>query len=67
MVTTSTEISHSEILPIEALILDRCKALGLSRVDLVRRAGYRNLAKGRQHSVNTAAMAARESDQHPPR
>jgi hypothetical protein len=37
---------HPEILAIEALILDRSKALGLSRPDLVRRAGYRNVAKG---------------------
>jgi hypothetical protein len=33
-------------LAIETLILDRCKILGLSRTDLVRRAGYRNEAKG---------------------
>jgi hypothetical protein len=38
--------TSAEILAIEALILDRSKALGLSRADLVRRAGYRNVAKG---------------------
>src|SRR5580704_11143259 len=38
--------TSAEILAIETLILDRSKALGLSRSDLVRRAGYRNVAKG---------------------
>src|SRR5271165_3273524 len=33
-------------LPIEALILARCAALKLRRPDLVRRAGYKNVAKG---------------------
>jgi hypothetical protein len=33
-------------LAIESLIVDRSTVLGLSRPDLVRRAGYRNLAKG---------------------
>jgi hypothetical protein len=32
--------------PIQQLIEDRCQYLGLSRRQLVRRAGYRNLAKG---------------------
>ncbi|MGP0095133.1 MAG: hypothetical protein ACLPKB_35050 [Xanthobacteraceae bacterium] len=44
--TTSTETANPEILAIEAFILDRCKILGLGRTDLVRRAGYRNEAKG---------------------
>src|ERR1700719_3230218 len=39
-------ITSAEILAIEALILDRSKALGLSRPDLVRRAGFKNVAKG---------------------
>jgi hypothetical protein len=43
---TSTDTAHPDILAIETLILDRCKVLGLSRADLVRRSGYRNLAKG---------------------
>ena len=38
--------TSAEILAIETLIVDRSKALGLSRPDLVRRAGYRNVAKG---------------------
>src|SRR6266496_5343716 len=32
--------------PITALIEDRCRALGLTRQDVVRRAGYVNLSKG---------------------
>jgi hypothetical protein len=32
--------------PITALIEDRCRELGLSRQDVVRRAGYTNLSKG---------------------
>jgi hypothetical protein len=44
--TVSTDTAHPEILAIEALILDRSKALGLSRPDLVRRAGFKNVAKG---------------------
>jgi hypothetical protein len=42
---TLIDTAHDEILAIETLILDRCKMLGLSRADLVRPAGYRNLAK----------------------
>ena len=38
--------TSAEILAIEALILERCKALGLIRPDLVRRAGFKNVAKG---------------------
>jgi len=43
---TSTETALPEILAIEKLIVDRCQALGLSRSDLVRRAGFKNVAKG---------------------
>jgi hypothetical protein len=42
MVTTA----DPELLAIEVLILNRCKTLGLSRSDLVRRAGFKNVAKG---------------------
>jgi hypothetical protein len=35
-----------EPLAIQALILERCRALGLSRVDVVQRAGFRNIPKG---------------------
>jgi hypothetical protein len=44
--TASTDTANPEILAIEALILGRRKILGLSRVDLVRRAGFKNVAKG---------------------
>jgi hypothetical protein len=46
MVAVSTDTAHPGILPIEALILNRCKLLALSRSDLVRRAGFKNVAKG---------------------
>jgi len=36
----------SEILPIETLVRARANELGLAPVDLVRRAGYKNVAKG---------------------
>src|SRR6266699_1151996 len=32
--------------PIKTLVENRCRELGLSRQDIVQRAGYRNLAKG---------------------
>ena len=35
-----------KVLAIETLITERCKALGLSRPDLVRLAGFKNVAKG---------------------
>jgi hypothetical protein len=43
---TSADTVHPEISAIEALIRERCKILGLSRSDLVRRAGFKNVAKG---------------------
>jgi hypothetical protein len=36
----------SKPLAIESLVVDRSTVLGLSRLDLVRRAGYKNIAKG---------------------
>ena len=39
------ESQHSD-LPIAALIRERMKALSLSRTELVRRAGYKNISKG---------------------
>ena len=39
----STDSDH---LAIEALILERCRTLGLTRAELIRRAGFRNEAKG---------------------
>jgi hypothetical protein len=47
--TTSTVTANPEKPAIEALILECCKVLGLSRVDLVRRAGFKNVAKGLRH------------------
>ena len=44
MSTTSSFIS--EPLAIESLIVDRSRVLDLSRPDLMRRAGYKNIAKG---------------------
>jgi len=41
-----SESSNPRSLAIQALILDRCRALGLSRSELVRRAGFKNVAKG---------------------
>ena len=44
MSTASSFISDP--LPIESLIVDRSRVLDLPRPDLVRRAGYKNIAKG---------------------
>src|SRR6516164_7110156 len=41
-----SESINPRSLAIQALILDRCRALGLSRSELVRRAGFKNVAKG---------------------
>ena len=41
-----SESTNPRSLAIQALILDRCRALGLSRSELVRRAGFKNVAKG---------------------
>jgi hypothetical protein len=41
-----SESTNPRSLAIQAFILDRCRALGLSRSELVRRAGFKNLAKG---------------------
>jgi hypothetical protein len=38
--------TQQPILPIKALIIQRSKELGLSRTDLIRRAGWRNITKG---------------------
>src|ERR1700694_42567 len=39
-------MTASTLLAIETLIVERCKVLRLSRTDLVRRAGFKNVAKG---------------------
>jgi|HubBroStandDraft_6_1064221.scaffolds.fasta_scaffold318376_2 hypothetical protein len=39
-------MATSTTLPIEALITTRCRDLGLSRADIVRRAGLKNVEKG---------------------
>ena len=36
----------NEQLPIEALVSDRCKELGLRPVELIQRCGYKNISKG---------------------
>ena len=41
-----SESTNPRSLAIQALILDRCRALGLSRSELARRAGFKNVAKG---------------------
>ena len=41
-----SESTNPRSLAIQAFILDRCRALGLSRSELVRRAGFKNVAKG---------------------
>jgi hypothetical protein len=38
--------TNPEALAIQALILNRCRDLGLNRSQLVRRAGFKNVAKG---------------------
>ena len=49
-----SESSNPRSLAIQALILDRCRALGLSRSELVRRAGFKNVAKGIRRMDNLA-------------
>jgi hypothetical protein len=39
-------MTASTPLTIKAVILDHCQALGLSRADVVRRAGFKNVPKG---------------------
>ena len=39
-------MATSTKLPIETLITERCRDLGLSRADVVRRAGLKNVEKG---------------------
>jgi hypothetical protein len=39
-------VSETKLLPIEALVQDRCRELGLRPVELVRRCGYKNVSKG---------------------
>ena len=41
-----SEFTDPRSLAIQTLILDRCRELGLSRSELVRRAGFKNVAKG---------------------
>ena len=41
-----SDSTNPRSLAIQAFILDRCRALGLSRSELVRRAGFKNVAKG---------------------
>ena len=41
-----SESTNPRSLAIQAFILDRCRTLGLSRSELVRRAGFKNVAKG---------------------
>lgn len=43
---TSTKAAHPKMLAIEALIVERCRLLGIGRPDLVRRAGFKNVPKG---------------------
>ena len=47
--------SSSAQLPIQKLISDRCEVLGLERIDLIRRSGFKNEAKARRRLYSLLA------------
>ena len=51
---------QGDLLPVQTLIEDRSRELGLSRSELVRRCGYKNMAKGIRGSTNSMRETCRK-------